>query len=302
MIADAGLSLPVYIETENRYLNSSQNVDLKMLSDGNGGEGFASMKLLLSEQSTLSVEVRDFSRVDIWKEEAASIPGAWQNSYSSTLPATIIWLPGAKDSRSGMRWVRAGSVYTNHERETTETIDKVRLMHNGLLEEAQRSEMASTQDDHGLVPLLLGSRRDLCQQARALLNRRRASSCPPSLRTFELPYKNHQKTRDMMICTPSFFIFEIHKCPFDSRWRSRSSDWRSCMQGQCQEFVGKHLWSQDDSFESRFLRNEAYSHVARRYAEKFCPERIYIVDEVQERAIQRAQLAMGPKRKEDMVM
>jgi hypothetical protein len=301
MLVDAGLSLPDYVEAENKYLSSIQNTDMDTLPLGERGRSLALKKLLISEQSTLLLEVKEFSRMDIWKEEAAKIPGAWP--MSSTLPDTIIWHPEKKDSRAGMRWVRTGSVYRIYEEKTTETIDKLRLMHNDLLNQAQRNEMESTQDDHGLTFLLLGQRRELCQQTGATtLNRRRASSCPPSFRTFESHPKNDETTRDMMIFTPSACIFEIHKCPFDSRWRSRSSDWRSCMQGQCQESLGSRLRSQRDSFESWFLHNEAYSHVARRYAEKFCPERMHIVDRVHERATQRARLAMGPKRKEDVVM
>ena len=56
------------------------------------------------------------------------------------------------------------------------------------------------------------------------------------------------------------------------------------------------------SWEMWLLNSEGHHFVARKFAERFFPHLIYIVDRVLERATYRAQLAMGPKRPEDMDM
>jgi hypothetical protein len=319
MLVDGGLNLSGYVKDENKYLRSFQSAELSVSARNERGWSFVPRKLLVSEESTLLLEVIDFPYVDTWKEEATLTPGAWP--ISPTLPDTIMWYPEEGDNRDGMRWVWAGSVYmapTSHERKLANTNQESQGT-NDLLDKARRRELGSIQDDHGLVSLLLGQREELYQKARGTPNRRRASSCPPFLDTFEVSSgRRTYITRRMYIQTPSGCGFTIHKCPLDSRWRRcwRNTQWRSCMRGQCQEDImpfpwGEYhegfrrsppSWYEDDSFEGWFLRNEAYSHVARRYAEKFCPERMHIVDRVQERATQRALLAMGPKRKGNMIV
>ena len=88
------------------------------------------------------------------------------------------------------------------------------------------------------------------------------------------------------------------------------------MLGRCQEDIVPFPWGEysgrcrtypyheggDKSFEGWFLQNEAYSNVAKRYAEKFCPERVYIIDRLQERVTQRARLGMSHERKDDMIV
>lgn len=316
MLVDGGISLPHYVEAENRYLGSRQSAEWRIPSYSYSKDGWRLVprRLLVSEETTLLLEVIDLPSVDTWKEEAAPMPGTWP--MTSALPDTIIWVPEDEDSRDGMCWVWGGCVYmtqTSHELATLETTRKP-LGIDDLLYQARRREMQGIQDDHGLVSLCLGQRREPCQQADTMSNRRRASSSPPSLRfsEYQYPPERYLITQKINIHTPSGYRFATHKCPFDSRWRMCRKDqkWRSCMRGQCQEGLVPFTWGehpfgfrdQDGGFEGWFLSNEDYARVARRYAEKFCPERMHIVDRAQERATQRAQLAMGPRRKEDMAV
>jgi hypothetical protein len=74
------------------------------------------------------------------------------------------------------------------------------------------------------------------------------------------------------------------------------------MQGRCRGLEAPDEADEEDygtTFEGWFLRSEDHVHVAKRYAQKFCPERMHIVEETLERATDRARLAMGPKRPED---
>jgi hypothetical protein len=102
---------------------------------------------------------------------------------------------------------------------------------------------------------------------------------------------------------PSGWKFTLHKCPLDLRWHTRQVyidflDFRrACMQGRCHEL--RYLDEENDasSFEGWFVRNEHHVHVAKRYAQRFCPEQMHEVEVTLERVTDRARLAMGqPKR------
>lgn len=122
MLGDSHVSLPDYVEAENRYINSVQSSDLRILASDEKYESLTPKRLQVSHESTLLLEIMDLPFVDKWKEEAILIPGAWPTT--PTLPVTIMWYPEDNDSRDGMLWVWTGSVYmvpTSHGRKSTDT-------------------------------------------------------------------------------------------------------------------------------------------------------------------------------------
>ena len=55
-------------------------------------------------------------------------------------------------------------------------------------------------------------------------------------------------------------------------------------------------------FVSWFLREERHVDVAMRFAAKFCPELMGVVEKTLERATERARLAMGPRTAEGVML
>jgi hypothetical protein len=307
VLVEGGVDLHEYIVTENEFLTSTEWANMNILSSGMYDGCRASAKLFITGDSTLAVTVREIPSVTVWKAQATRVhvPGAWP--ASPLLVDTIIWMPGAMDECHGFDWAASYTVNV-----TNLGLDQIEapgmssgsdeLPYDSIIDAARGPwEATVSQDDHGPVAIILGRETRSRQRVSGRHSGRRAPSAPPL--QDRRPISGADWT-NKAVCTPSGWRFTLHKCPSDSRWHQRvagidlSYFRRDCMQGRCHEV--RDPFGKDDAatFERWLLRNEEHVHVAKRYAQKFCPEQMHVVEETLVRATDRARLAMGPKRPE----
>jgi hypothetical protein len=304
VLVEGGVDLHEYIVTENDYLESIEWPDMGIPSSGVYGGSLAPARLFISEELKLAVEIREIPCVTVFKAQATHMPGAWPTS--PLFVDTIIWSPGEMDECYGFYWDALGTVAI-HTKVGRNQIDgpsisggSDELMYDSITDAERRRQTWQVlvgQDDHGLAARVLGRCTKSCHSGH------RASSAPPLQDRRARPGDDW---RDIWVHMPSGWIFRLHKCLLDSHWHKRSPDIamlnlrRDCMHGRCHE-EPRYPDEENDAatFEGWFLRNEDHVHVAKRYAQKFCPEQMHVVEATLERANDRARLAMGPKRPED---
>lgn len=313
MLVEGGQDLAGYIATENKFLRSVQwdQVDRRLVL-WDTDSMCVPVRLLVSEESTLILETKRIFWVRLWKAEVVSMPGAWP--IPSKLPLTIPWFPRGADRQAGYRWVETTSVRlqsTVCRMQTPEMLDDDKDDDDHYMyyyaNTTVRHELTRAQDDSSLVAQIV-ARVPRARRMERNGSRHRASSGPPTVSQYTRhgtrPWRN--KPLDT-VTTSSRWKFGFHKCPLDSQWRMRSAHTysddchlrRECMQGRCQDQIDPFDKSNELSFERWFFRNEDYVHVAKRYAEKFYPERVHLVKATLERKTERLRLSMGPKRRGD---
>jgi hypothetical protein len=308
VLAEGGVDLHEYIVTENKFLKSIEWSDIDIpYSNGR----LAPVKLFLKSDSTLAVTIREITCVTVWKAQATRVPGAWP--ASPLIVDTIVWLPGAMDESYGFEWAPSDTIEVN----TKPGLNQIdapdmssgsdELLDDSIIEAGRGPwDTTASQDDHGPVAIVLGREMRFRQRVSWRHSDRRAQSTPP---VQDPSAKLGADRTNRAVRMPSGWRFTLHKCPLDSRWHKRSVHydfswyWRDCMHGRCHELPGYPDEKNDAaSFEGWFLRNEDHVDVAKRYAQQFCLEQMHIVEATLERAIDRARLAMGPKRPEDARM
>jgi hypothetical protein len=305
VLVEGGVDLHEYIVTENEFLESTQWSDMDIPSSGVYDGRLAPAKLFLTPDSTLAVYIREIPWVTIWKAHATHVPGAWP--AAPLFVDTIIWSPGAMDECYGFDWIVFDTVNVNTSLYTKVGDNQIdargmssvsdELVYDLIIDaEQERSREPGTQDDHDLVARVLD------QETRYRHSSRRSSSAPP-LQDRRARLK--AECTDIVVGLPLGWAFTLHKCPLDSRWHKRSGYFnfsyyrRDCLQGRCHELHDSVERDDAATFEGWFLRDDDHVHVAKRYAQKFCPEKMHIVEETLGRATDRARLAMGPKRPGD---
>lgn len=303
ILVEGGHHLVDYISTENEFLKSIiwKDPDYRFRAL-DADCPYVPVRLILSEHATLMLEIKKVPSVPIWEAALQSVPGAWPAAAMSS--EVIAWEPQEMDSRDGLRWnlVRDIQIKSKpYEIGPSERPEK--SLHNSLRFNAWK-EARSNQDDHGFVARIHSRGSTGWRHRGARLGRRRSSSWPPSLLKDASVLFGGINTVGEHIASSSGYRYTIHKCPLDAQWRICGNDvmydgWRKCMQGLCHEWIDTSYEWHELTFEGWFLRNEDYVHVAKRYAEKFCPERMDVVDARLERVTERKRLAMGPKRREE---
>jgi hypothetical protein len=305
VLLEGGVDLHEYIVAENGFLESIEWSDMDIPSSGVYDGRLAPAKLFLSSDSTLALTIREIPCVTIWKAQATHVPGAWP--ASPLLADTIIWSPRVMDECYGFDWVASDTVNVNTSSYTKAgnneidgpgmSSDSDELVYDSIIDsEREHSREPRTQDDHGLVA------RVLYQETRYRHSGRRSSSAPP-LQDRRARLK--AEWTDITVAGPLGWVFTLHKCPLDSRWHKRSGYFnffnyrRNCLQGRCHELQYSGEENDAATIEGWLLRNEEHVHVVKRYAQKFCPELMHIVEATLERVTDRARLAMGPKRPGD---
>lgn len=304
ILVEGGHDLVDYVSTVNKFLKSitwnHQHPFHRFRALGSEWP-YIPVRLLVSEHSKLILEIKRVPSVRTWEATVQSAPGAWP--IAAKLPDVIAWEPQEMDLRDGICWVPVRDVpFTSEPYEIRPSESSKKDLHDSLQFDVGK-EIQENQDDHGFVARIHSRGSTGWRQIGARLGHRRSSSSPPSLPKhgsflFGVP------TAYEHITSGSGYHYKIHKCPLDAQWRICGDNliydgWRRCMQGLCHEQTDtSDIWH-ELTFEGWFLRNEEYVHVAKRYAEKFCPERMDIVDVTLERVTERKRLAMGPKRRAD---
>jgi hypothetical protein len=305
VLVAGGVHLDDYIVTENQFLCSNEWAELYISSWDIHGS-LIPVKLWITKESTLAVEMLAIPCVTVWKAQATHIPGAWP--ISPLFVDTIIWAPGAMDECDGFYWVPIDKIHVKPGHDQVDVFNTTggsdELLHDLIIDAEPRHSISH--DDHGTVAMVLSHEiRSRQQVSWRHSSGPRASSAPPPQ---DYKARLGADWTNRAVYMPSGWRFTLHKCPLDLRWHKRSlclsfSDCRrDCMQERCHD-----LWISDreeysNTFEWWFLRNEGHVHVAKRYAQKFCPEQLHIVEATLERVTDRARLAMGPKRPEDARM
>lgn len=309
MLVEGGLQLSDYVPVENDFLRSLKWIDIRLATAGTAGEPFVPTKLLITKDAMLAVETTDFLCKSVWKAQAMSIPGTWPTS--PTLPNTIVWHPRKKDHCYGFRWVLSDRIYIKPGLARTHVLclsDAPSELYDWIADSPLHTWPEESQDDHSLVARFLGQPKQPRQRMRWESSHRRALSTPPILESSRTSQfgRGARPLKTKSVFLPSGPELVIHKCPFDLRWRRcplnlyNRHSWDFCLHGRCDELEVSDDREYLRSFEGWFLSNEDYAHVAKRYAEKFCPERLHLAEATVERVTQRTQLAMGPKRSEDV--
>jgi hypothetical protein len=302
VLVAGGLSLEDYVDAENEFLGSIKCADHKLSCPND----LHPAKLLVSKDSVLTMETMKVAFIPVWEAIPTRIPGAWP--MPSTLPSTISWTPDELDGSDNYRWVyiQTKSLKPKYnDRDVTDAVNTSYWICDWPVDSAGE-ESEANQDDHGLVARIFAQERSRKRHAGQITGRSRTASAPPPLKASRSLHRRWLMQR--RIALASGWDFYVHKCPLDSRWHRLArgvlwlDQWRYCMQGRCHEWKYDDESQYDITFEGWLLRDEVNVQVAKRYAAKFCPERMDIVDAILSRVTERALLAMGPKRREDAKM
>jgi hypothetical protein len=233
-----------------------------------------------------------------WKAESNHVPGEWPKAPS--LPDTITWKPEKEDAQEGYHWVpvvttdsRSFLVQPAHLSTPTISPDNPGVVcpKSWNLERSQLLD--GIQDDHTFKAIMLTNQSEP-RRRRQTYTRRRSASDPAIER-------QHEGRDDNMII-PGPWRGHIHKCAFDLRWNVRKSSFtsypaRHCVQGRCHQEIGSPSpWYWRGTWEAELLGDERHVRVAGRFARRFCPEHLDIVDRTLARATERSRLTIGPPR------
>jgi hypothetical protein len=161
VLVEGGVHLDNYIATEDEFLGTTDWLDLDIPSSGVPGGCLALVRLSISEELTLAVEIREILCVTVFKAQATHMPGAWPTS--PLFVDTIIWSPVELDECYGFYWDARESValHTKLERTQIHVLSipsgPDELMYDSIAD-AERGRQAGrvSQDDHGLVARVLG--------------------------------------------------------------------------------------------------------------------------------------------------
>jgi hypothetical protein len=297
MLVARGYSLTDYVATENRFLGRSHWIDACQSK-----WTFSPTKLSILEDGTLSVHVVDGVNVPVWKIEPIHVPGAWP--VLSTSSSTIIWVPDAEDERDGFQWLKIASVTIVSDSYQVQPLDiSARSSDMTDLAHTARQELISltAQDDHGILANTITRESRFCHDHSRSHGRKRAASLPP------LPagtqYDLYEDAPEATRYHSAGRIYQVHKCVFDLRWSGSEecgTSLRKCMQGHQRDRTRSN--SQQPSpkgWELDLLCDEDHIREARRFAERFYPGHMWLVEYRSEIAAQRAWLTMGPRRSQD---
>ena len=292
ILVEAGMSLQRYAAMENVFLRAN-----RVAIDMSDGREFVVAELGVLRvlgQDRLVAHVQSVFEVRLWKAKPIQVPGEWP-AYPSLpsainglpeIPDTIIWTPEEHEEREDFRWVEAGNVNIK--------------THSYLVEPSgttitppPRLEPRRSLYDDDFFVMTMEKDEGFRQRTNAY-TRRRSASAPDveSSKRFE---------RDLGArFLPGPWGGNVHKCAIDTRWKLSSVDFpslRDCMQGRCRdrtEFDEEDGWV--FTWEGDLLENESHAQVAKRFAQRFCPQHLHVMETTLVRVTERAQLAMGPAR------
>jgi hypothetical protein len=298
-ITESGHSLKDYANTENRYL-----ADLRHLCFCNNGQNFFPVSIAVNDDSVLQVELVNVQYIKVWRAWPIETPGAWPVRLD--LPDVITWSPAEEDVEDGFRWTRTRSLELKSTPRFVELAERSDVAH--LVKEDFREARAKwfngVQDDHG--PLALMAAQNLKSNSNAYrqhVQRRSASAPPPGSLEHVVEFKRDRQTRGG--ASGSQVVTSISKCPFDGRWgacgtlRSLSERrWRSCMRGDHHKTPEVRTdtaypcpWDWYCTWEHSFLFDDDHdTGTAERFAQRFRPERLPIVQATMRRAKERRAL------------
>jgi hypothetical protein len=297
LLVAAGQPLLEYVAMENEFLRATRHeMSIGALLTCHATE------LVLSEGDRLAMRVEHYVGVRMWKAKPTQVPGSWPRT--SSLPNTITWMPGKEDAQEGYHWV---PVETNRSRSylvqaaqlprpTTPTPISPDSSGSVCLESRKRKRsnlLYRIQDDHAFKAILLINQSEPRRRDRTYTRRRSASD--PTIERQPGGYDNGIPIEP--------WCGLIHKCAFDLRWKVRQSSSpiscpeRYCVQGNCLQPVGSlSPWFWHHTWEAELLKDERHVRVAGRFARRFCPEHLDLVEETLARATERSQLPIGPPR------
>jgi hypothetical protein len=294
ILVGAGQSLKKFAATENRLIQANREAYGRVLN----GHMVAPVGLVVLGENSLALHVEHIFDVFVWKATPRHVPGAWPASapphdpsiWMPDLPNTIIWYPEDKDEREGFRWVIAHTVnvqvcsYLVKPQKNSDLIEVGTS--RGLDERHQK-----TGDDHDLTLITMTNAIRSKHRAQTY-TRRRSASAPAVARE---PRVGRYRSG-----FPEPWNGTIHQCALDMHWRMSDSDtpsMRNCMQIRCREWTGSSKGGEwFSSWEAQLLGDERHVQVARRFARRFCPQYLEMVEMTSARSTERAQLAMGPVR------
>jgi hypothetical protein len=298
-ITESGHSLKDYVNTENRYL-----ADLRHLCFCNNGQNFFPVSIAANDDSVLQVELVNVRFIKVWRAWPIETPGAWPVRLD--LPDVITWSPAEEDVEDGFRWTRTRFLELKSTPRFVELAERSDVAHlvKEEIREARAKWFNGVQDDHG--PLALMAAQNLKSNSNAYrqhVQRRSASAPPPGSLEHVVEFKRDRQTRGG--ASGSQVVTSISKCPFDGRWgtcgtlRSLSEwRWRSCMRGDHHKTPEVRTdtaypfpWDWYCTWEHSFLFDDDHdTGTAERFAQRFRPERLPIVQATMRRAKERRAL------------
>jgi hypothetical protein len=298
MLVRAGMSLLDYAARENVLLRAYRDALYAL-----DGHEFIVAELEVSGQDMLIVRVEYTFGVTVWKARPTHVPGEWpasqlapgSTSWLPEIPDTIIWTPEEQDEREDFRWILAGNVsikaqsYQLEPLETTESHQ--RDYFNVTVIQDSDGHSHAIQDDE-LSMITMKNDESFRQRAHTYTLRRSASALADGRR--------ERTGRHRGLGGPS--LGTMHQCALDMRWKKNPTHYRpnlrDCLQGRCREQT--ELSDESDLlniWEMQLLLDERRVQVAKRFAQRFCPEKwLDTVDQTTARAMERARLVIGPVR------
>ena len=295
----ARMSLQRYAAKENVFLRANRG-GIHTLIDGRQFVVAELGVLRVLGQDRLVAHVQSAFEVRLWKAMPIRVPGEWPASPSlprpimvlPEIPDTIIWTPEEHDEREGFRWVEAGNVsittpsYLVEPPGTTENHGKDSIYVTPPLR-MDEDERPLYDDDFSVITM---EKDEEFRQRTHAYTRRRSASAPV--------VESIERVGRHMSYFPGPWCGSVHKCAADMRWKLSSIIYpslRECLQGRCRDRTERDPdWS--GGWETWLMKQEEHIQVAKRFAERFCPQRFDTVEMTSARAMERAQLAMAPAR------
>jgi hypothetical protein len=280
-ITESGYSLKDYVDAENLYL-----ADLHYIYTHTRYQHYFPVSVTVSDNSLLQTKLVNINYTKIWRAHPMEIPGAWPVQLG--LPDIITWYPAMEDIKDGFRWVRMKVLKLESTPRTAELAEEVTVVYpvTDEIRKARTTWFNGTQDDHGPLAMMAGGESKYNSPAyRQHVQRRSASAPPPG--SFEHVVKSRFES----------WVSSVNKCPFDGRWGRCGADplkrmevWRWCMRGDLHntskvETDGPYAVFWHNTWESSFLRDVDHdTGIAERFAKRFCPERLHVVQATIRRA------------------
>jgi hypothetical protein len=277
LLLEGGHSLQDYISAENVSLRS---FDFSLKSSLSQSDSIEVTHLVLDKNSKLALEVVNVLGIRVYEAQHTFAPGAWPSPSPPYVPDTLIWRPDPIDEQDGLRWVCTGVVSIRSHLHQVKPLPAPD--HEASLDRsfhlARKHLHERSQDDHG-AKAEIWTRELKARETRNHTLRRRAASVPhftkiPQGRRSTQYGPSHSWLRK--------YALRFHKCIFDSRWALQYGHGflRGCMQGHGRDndFTTLQLW------EHELFNDQAHISVARRYAERFYPGKLHVVEETLERA------------------
>jgi hypothetical protein len=290
-ITESGYSLQDYADAENLYL-----ANLRHVSRCANLLAYIPVSVAVNEDSILQIRLVSVTYIVIWRAYPTEIPGAWP--VWSDLPGIITWEPTEEDIMDGFQWVRTQRLELESAprfADLTEEADVAYLVRNEL-HEARAKWFNGVQDDHGPIAMMMARASTSNSHAYRQHVRRRSASAPPP-GSFEHAV---DLERDRQPSRPGSRSWapSVQKCPFDGRWGACStSHWRWCMRGDLHNTpeagtntTFPYIWDWHFTWECSFLLDEDHTGLAVRFAERFRPEQVHMVEDVIRRAEERKAL------------